>query len=119
MTELFSYDEDAREADRRCDHDTTWSHVDGETICDACEAVVGLAPSPLGEFLSQLAGVVKETLPPVEKLDYLRMKLSQVDRVEVIDEQGRAYVRHDLSLEAQLQDGGRTLKLFVTNKEGQ
>lgn len=25
---------------RRCDHDTTWSHVDGETFCDACEAVV-------------------------------------------------------------------------------
>lgn len=25
----------------RCDHDTTWSHVDGETTCDACEEVVG------------------------------------------------------------------------------
>lgn len=25
---------------RTCHHDTTWSHVDGETICDACEEVV-------------------------------------------------------------------------------
>ena len=26
---------------RECHHDTTTSHVDGETVCDRCEAVAG------------------------------------------------------------------------------
>jgi hypothetical protein len=37
-----------------------------------------------------------------------------VTRVEVIDENGRAYVRHNLdSVKISVQDDGRTIKLFV------
>ena len=41
-----------------------------------------------------------------------------VNRVEVIDETGRAYVNMNVEyVRYSLQDGGRTLKLFVTSKE--
>lgn len=26
---------------RRCDHNTTVSHVDGQTVCDQCEEAIG------------------------------------------------------------------------------
>ena len=41
-----------------------------------------------------------------------------VNRVEVIDETGRAYVNtHVEHVQYSLQDGGHTLKLFVTGRE--
>ena len=49
------------------------------------------------------------------------MKIDRVNRVEVIDETGRAYVKYlDNNQEVvySLQDDGRTLKLFI-NKKGQ
>lgn len=39
--------------------------------------------------------------------------VEEVSRVEVIDETGRQYVRWNCKVEQQLQDDGRTLKLFV------
>lgn len=48
--------------------------------------------------------------------------VSKVDRVEVIDETGRAYVRGSIygtpvKVELSLQDDGRTLKVFVKHGE--
>ena len=41
-----------------------------------------------------------------------------INRVEVIDETGRAYVNMNVEyVQYSLQDGGHTLKLFVTSKE--
>jgi len=41
-----------------------------------------------------------------------------LNRVEVIDETGRAYVNMNVDyVQYSLQDGGHTLKLFVTSKE--
>jgi hypothetical protein len=37
----------------------------------------------------------------------------RVTRFEVIDKDGRAYVRHGVSVELSFQDDGRTLKIFV------
>lgn len=39
---------------------------------------------------------------------------NKVDRFEVIDETGRAYVREGVSIELSYQDEGRTLKAFLT-----
>jgi hypothetical protein len=40
---------------------------------------------------------------------------SKVDRVEVVDETGRAYVKWDIvDVQPSLQDDGRTLKLFLS-----
>lgn len=40
--------------------------------------------------------------------------LSKVTRVEVIDNKGRAYTKHNVvSVYCQLQDDGKTLKMFV------
>lgn len=49
-------------------------------------------------------------------------ELETVDRFEVIDETGRAYVKGSIygspvSIELSLQDNNRTLKVFVTSKE--
>lgn len=46
--------------------------------------------------------------------------LSKITRFEVIDEQGRAYVRYDVGeVEVLIQDGEKTLKVFINpNYEG-
>ena len=41
-----------------------------------------------------------------------------VTRVEVIDENGRAYVHHNLdSVKISVQDDGQTIKIFVSGKD--
>ena len=46
------------------------------------------------------------------------MHLSKVNRVEVIDNTGRAYVKYNvISGSIELQDDGKTLKIFVTYEE--
>ncbi len=37
----------------------------------------------------------------------------KVTRFEVIDKDGRAYVRRNVKVELSLQDDGRTLKVFI------
>ena len=44
-------------------------------------------------------------------------ELKNITRLEVIDENGRAYTRWDCKVEESVQDDGRTLKLFVGEKE--
>ena len=43
-------------------------------------------------------------------------KYKEVNRVEVIDENGRSYVnwKKDNKIELSLQDDGKTLKIFIT-----
>lgn len=41
---------------------------------------------------------------------------SEITRVEVIDETGRQYVRHDILVQFSVQDGGKTLKVFVQDR---
>ena len=39
----------------------------------------------------------------------------KITRVEIIDENGRSYVKRDITgLEVHLQDSGRTLKIFIS-----
>ena len=45
------------------------------------------------------------------------MNCSDVTRFEVIDENGRTYVRYGVSIELHLQDDGQTLKVFVKETE--
>jgi hypothetical protein len=46
------------------------------------------------------------------------MNLSKVNRVEVIDNTGRAYVKYNVqAVVADFQDDGKTLKIFVTYEE--
>ena len=53
--------------------------------------------------------------------EYLKQPLlhDNVTRVEVIDEKGRSYVNWDKenSVQTSLQDDGRTLKIFITQKQ--
>ena len=48
-------------------------------------------------------------------------KLNKVTRLEIIDKNGRAYVRWDCEIDQSFQDDGRTLKIFVkeTKKENE
>jgi len=49
--------------------------------------------------------------------EYKYIETGKVTRVEVIDENGRAFVRWEkhLKVQVQLQDNERTLKIFVSN----
>lgn len=48
------------------------------------------------------------------------MSTSQITRLEVIDDTGRAFVSWDLaSVELSYQDDGRTLKVFIRKRSGQ
>ena len=58
-------------------------------------------PDEVKQFISDL--LIKTRQEAVE----------EVTRVEVIDETGRQYVRWNCEVEQQLQDGGKTLKLFI------
>jgi vacuolar-type H+-ATPase subunit E/Vma4 len=40
-----------------------------------------------------------------------------VTRLEVIDSEGRIYVKHDVSVELSYQDDNRTLKIFVSERQ--
>lgn len=54
------------------------------------------------------------TQPPIGT--YIQLPVSKVNRVEVIDENGRSYVnwnKHN-KVHVELQDNGRTLKVFIT-----
>jgi hypothetical protein len=53
---------------------------------------------------------VMAMLPPVTFLE-------KVNRVEVIDQNGRSYVnwKQNNKTEISLQDGGKTLKVFISN----
>lgn len=42
--------------------------------------------------------------------------LEDVTRIELIDESGSAYVRHNVAVSYSLQDDGKTLKVFVEHK---
>ena len=44
------------------------------------------------------------------------MKLPRVTRVEVIDENGRSYVKYGVEVELSYQDSAQTLKLFLKKR---
>jgi hypothetical protein len=61
---------------------------------------------------------VKLTLPQV--LEHISGRvLDKCNRIEVVDEKGRSYVNWKTNNKVQLsmQDGNRTLKIFVDNKD--
>jgi hypothetical protein len=43
-------------------------------------------------------------------------KLPSITRVEVIDDNGRSYVNHNVEVELSYQDDARTLKLFLKKR---
>ena len=44
------------------------------------------------------------------------MSDGNITRLEVIDETGRQYVRHDILVQFSVQDDGKTLKVFVQDR---
>jgi hypothetical protein len=54
-----------------------------------------------------VGGGVKQSLPAIPT----------VTRITVVDETGRVYERWDIAAAVQLQDDGRTLKIFVGPRE--
>ena len=47
------------------------------------------------------------------------MDTSKITRIEVIDENGRSYVKRDCIVEVSIQDEGRTMKVFVEQNKKQ
>ena len=41
------------------------------------------------------------------------MEINEINRVEVITEKGREFVKTDCEIRTEVQDKGRTLKIFV------
>ena len=71
---------------------------------------------------SSQAGVSAEEglAPPLKPRNVARNQnggTPKVDRIEVIDEQGTAYARYGGNIRLSYQDGGRTLKVFVTEEK--
>lgn len=46
----------------------------------------------------------------------LTIDFTNISRVTLVDERGRVYERYNLSVVADVQDDGRTLKLFVDKR---
>ena len=45
------------------------------------------------------------------------MDTDRVTRVELVDEEGRVVIRHNVAVELAFQDDGRTLKIFVVKRK--
>ena len=53
-------------------------------------------------------------------LELAQEKLDKIDRLEVIDEDGRSYTRYFKTgerLQYQFQDDGQTLKIFISKRD--
>lgn len=75
--------------------------VEGGWACEDCDM----------EVHEEIEGRV-EKLPSRDS--HTIEPMPRISRLEVIDEEGRKYVRHDLRIvETMVQDDGRTLKVFV------
>lgn len=48
----------------------------------------------------------------------MNIKPENITRVEVIDEKGRVYSELNLNVEISIQDGGKTMKVFVNKQKG-
>ena len=61
---------------------------------------------------------VEKLYDEIVELENTDISTEEVTRVEVIDDTGRAYVNRnpDNAVEVQLQDNGKTLKVFIYNK---
>lgn len=44
------------------------------------------------------------------------MDIKRITRVTIVDDTGRAYEKHDVDVVMSLQDDGRTLKLFLSDR---
>jgi len=42
--------------------------------------------------------------------------IEKITRFEVIDENGRSYMKYNVHVEPDLQDDGRTLKIFISKR---
>jgi hypothetical protein len=70
----------------------------------------------LDDFGQITMGVVRRALDRIKELEGEQVLYLHVDRVEVIDSTGRAFVnyyRTDSGVSVELQDDGRTLKVFA------
>lgn len=56
-------------------------------------------------------------MPNGKEIAILHKILSQITRIEVIDDKGRAYTKWDCVVTPDIQDDGRTLKLFIGDKQ--
>lgn len=83
-------------------------------------------PEEISELNALLGFIIQEirTLKETGKLDMDKVyekefgEGNQLNRVEVVDETGRAYVKWEdkLDVELSFQDGNRTLKVFIKPK---
>ena len=44
-------------------------------------------------------------------------KFNKINRIEIIDKNGRFYISYNVDLEFSIQDDGKTLKIFVNDKQ--
>ena len=83
-----------------------WQHVVAKARQERDEAVDELAA-----VRDELATLNRRLEDPAN-VSPLR-KLGRVNRLEIIDDQGRAYVADGITVVAAIQDDGHTLKVYV------
>lgn len=92
-------------------------HAIANALTNALNFPEGVSHHVLGRDMSKTIGAVKEAVAGtglyIIDNDYM-LAHERVDRVEVIDSDGRAYVKYGVGdVVTNLQDDGRTLKLFL------
>lgn len=92
-------------------------HAIANVLTNSANFPEGVAHRVLGMDMSKTIGAVKEAVTNtglyIIDNDYM-LAHEQVNRVEVIDNNGRAYVKYGVGdVITHLQDDGRTLKLFL------
>lgn len=98
-----------------CIQSLIWARVHDELVKEGVNLTIGQAYS--------CGAVIKEVLHPrvealIDKVQTEARNVSKVNRLEVIDSTGRAYVKGSIygtpvKVELSMQDDNRTLKVFV------
>ncbi len=91
------------------------------------EAIIKARIDALNDELSDEYGITLSAAmvatDPLRTSEPIRGKYSprtDINRVEVFDDTGRAYVKYKVdTVQASMQDGGKTMKVFITTKENQ
>lgn len=115
--------QELREAIERCLPDVP-SHARPYAVEKLLEVFESYAQQREREARIEAIKSYKKVLRYEKHLKAECMDTSQVNRIEVIDETGRAYIKGELygtpvKVELSLQDEGRTLKIFVTPVEAE
>lgn len=104
----------------KCISCDTWiDSLNPKAMCDDCgDAIIRLVKAERIRYNNILDPKISDDFQIGPEGAYEHGEpTKEVNRFEVIDENGRSYVKYDCNVELSYQDDGKTLKIFITKRK--